>query len=161
ILLANGGGGFQPAMNLFAGAAAVVVSDFDGDGNLDVLASAGSVFFGTGTGTFSAAHYIPGASASAVALADFDGDGLADLVFPASTSGRVLLGTRQGTFQVPPFQTVGENPMSVASGDFNGDGRLDLDSVTAVITADLNGDGKLDAAVTGVTSTVNVFLGRG
>ena len=114
----------------------------------------------------------------------------AKVPIPPTTGASGSERPRQGTFQVPPFQTVGENPMSVASGDFNGDGRLDLvtassvsggaivllgkndgtfdmtqngvnDGVTSVITADLNGDGKLDAAVTGVTSTVNVLLGRG
>ena len=47
----------------------------------------------------------------------------------------MLLGTRSGSFQTPPYQTVGENPMAVASGDFNGDGRLNLVTASSVSSA--------------------------
>src|SRR5204863_530848 len=56
----------------------------------------------------------------------------------------VLLGEGDGTFQAPQSYAVGHAPSSVAVGDFDGDGHLDL----AVAYQDLHGG-------------VSVFLGNG
>src|SRR5262245_1441669 len=68
-----------------------------------------------------------------VAVADFNGDGHSDLaVADAGTwplyAGRVnvLLGMGDGTFQAAQSFPAGRYSHSVAVGDFNGDGRLDL-----------------------------------
>src|SRR2546429_106496 len=87
LLLGRGDGTFQPAVNYGAGASphAVVVSDFNGDGKVDLaVANAGagsvSVLLGKGDGTFQAAvNYGAGASPYAVVVGDFNGDGKADL----------------------------------------------------------------------------------
>src|SRR5262249_14693957 len=92
-----------------------------------------SVLLGNGDGTFdpaiaSATGYGP----LSLAVGDFDGDGNLDLV-TANFYGpdvSVLLGNGDGAFQAPssisldfPFP---QNPASMAVGDFNGDGKMDL-----------------------------------
>src|SRR5215813_3339195 len=67
-----------------------------------------------------------------VAVGDFNGDGIPDLAVANSQSFfstgyvSVLLGNGDGTFQPARNLDVGRSPYSVAVGDFNGDGKLDL-----------------------------------
>ena len=100
-------------------------------------------------------------------------------VFPSCSPGMVsiMLGNGDGTFQPRTSYAVGRQPYSVALGDFNGDGKLDLAVANAldnsvsvllgngdgtfqtqttyatgsgpyvVVANDFNGDGKLDLAV--------------
>ena len=94
--------------------------------------SAVLISLGKGDGTFIAEPVSPavGAYPSNVAAGDFNKDGNADL---AVTSGSgpgfitILLGHGDGTFTAatanPP---VGNSPLGLAVGDFNGDGILDL-----------------------------------
>src|SRR5262249_19209976 len=61
--------------------------------------------------------------------ADFNGDGFSDLVksSPQSPDVLVYLGLGDGTFrQQQPILKGGDFNTSLAEGDFNGDGRLDL-----------------------------------
>jgi hypothetical protein len=95
-----------------------------------------NVLLGNGDGTFAPpVHYFTGDNTSSVAVGDVDGDGTLDLVVanygrsPFYDSGvSVLLGNGDGTFQ--PARNVFLNPQrpptSVAVGDFNGDGLLDI-----------------------------------
>jgi hypothetical protein len=97
-----------------------------------------------------------------VAIGDFNGDGVPDLALglvqiadceECSTGSQlvcVYLGVGDGTFRVPncynavaEFSTYSQGNVSLATGDFNGDGKLDLVS--------LNADG----------TTLSVFLGNG
>jgi hypothetical protein len=64
-----------------------------------------------------------------------------------SSTVSVLLGNGNGTFQTPMNLAVGLSPFSVAIGDFNGDGELDL------VTANATGSG--------VIGTISVLLGNG
>jgi hypothetical protein len=224
VLLGNGDGTFQPAQSYASGgvyALSVAVGDFNGDGKSDVVVanecqtsacSGGSVgvLLGNGDGTFQPAQsYTSGGSATtSVAVGDFNGDGKPDVALAnvcqtsACSSGgiSVLLGNGDGTFQPPQsFASGGQNAYSVAVGDLNGDGKLDLAVgnqcqtsacnsggisvllgngdgtfqppqsyasggvfVLSVALGDLNGDGKLDVVAGDRRSgDVSVLLGNG
>jgi len=152
VLLGNGDGTFQTAQNYASGGnntTSVAVKDLNGDGRTDlvlanqcqVLGDCGvgsvSVLMGNGDGTFQAAqNYISdGAFAQSVGLGDWNGDKKADLAIVnqcqnnGSCSGTVtvLLGNGDGTFQAPPtYASGGYDAGSVAVGDLNRDGKLDL-----------------------------------
>ena len=69
-----------------------------------------------------------------VAVGDFNGDGKLDLAVAnggdlssgAGGNVTVLLGNGDGTFQTAVAFAADDIPQSVAVGDFNGDGKLDL-----------------------------------
>jgi len=132
---------------------------------------------------------------NAVAAADFNGDGIPDLAVSNSNSGAttltILLGNGDGTFTATPTNpTVGLYPDSISTGDFNGDGIVDLavssvddikvtillgngdgtfsasptlntvSTPQSVATGDFNNDGIQDLAVVNATSVL-IFLGNG
>ncbi len=142
VLLGNGSGGFAAASGSpFAAGTlppSVAVGDFNGDGIADLaVANSGdntvSVLLGNGDGTFTVASGSPfavGSGPVSVAVADFSGDGIADLAVANHLGGTVtvLLGNGSGGFTAAsgsPFP-AGGYPVSVAVGDFNGDGKTDL-----------------------------------
>ncbi len=138
VLLGLGDGTFQAAVNYTAGTAPIflAVGDFNADGKAD-LAVANyssnnvSVLLGLGNGTFQGAvNYSAGSFPRSVAVGDFNGDGKADLAVAKAYAGSgnvsVLLGFGNGTFQAALNYNAGTNPVSVAVGDFNGDGGSDL-----------------------------------
>jgi hypothetical protein len=146
ILLGNGDGTFQPAVNYPAGIHpdVVVAGDFNGDGKLDLAVTFSgsyptylggvSVLLGNGDGTFQPAkQYAAGLFPGAVVVGDFNGDGKADLAVvnadentgdPGGVS--ILLGNGDGTFQPAREYAAGSHPTGIVAGDFNGDGKLDL-----------------------------------
>jgi FG-GAP-like repeat len=139
VLLGNGDGTFMPAVAYSAGTLGrdfVTVGDFNGDGKLDIVATAGSVngflggvsvLLGKGDGTFASAVVYPtGVAPGSIAVADFNGDGRLDLAVANDTSVSVLLGRGDGTFQAAVNYPARGQATGVASGDFNGDGKLDL-----------------------------------
>jgi hypothetical protein len=150
VLLGNGDGTFQPAVNYSAGTRSLAVGDFNRDGKLDLVvtdSNAVGVLLGNGDGTFQPPinSSVVGGS---VAVGDFNRDGMLDLVvaYNGSNDLNVLLGNGDGTFQSPVSYNTGPGPTSVAVADFNADGKLDL----AVAT-----NGKTD------NNTVSILLGNG
>jgi hypothetical protein len=164
VLLANGNGTFQAAQAITLEPQispsnpelgplpqhldAVALSDFNGDGTLDLVAAGstlhstfigydengspyyedhvdcyGTVLLGNGDGTFplAAANPMPPISGDA---GDFNNDGRLDLL----TASGVLPGNGDGTFGtfVPYAYSIDLGGASHPVGDFNGDGKLDV-----------------------------------
>ncbi len=155
VLLGNGNGTFQPAVQYSTGTnthpVSVAVGDLTGDGEPDLVtanwgANDVSVLMGNGDGTFEpAVPYTTGRWPSSVAVGDLTGDGDLDLVIVNGFDVNVLLGNGDGTFQAELDYPTDSDPSSVAVGDFNGDGKLDL----------VTGNGGGDAY------TVSMLLGNG
>jgi hypothetical protein len=164
MLLGNGDGTFQPARDFATGASpqSVAAGDFNGDGRPDLAVANNldggtvSVLLGNGDGTFQdASPFAAGLFPAAMAVGDFNRDGVPDLAVANSgnpgnfSTVSVLLGNGDGTFQAPQDFAVGNVPVSVAVGEFNGDGIQDLavanggGNVSVLLG---NGDGTFQAA---------------
>jgi hypothetical protein len=160
VLLGRGDGTFEGPVAYPTGDAsrpvAVALADLDGDDVLDLAVAdwwgdAVAVLLGKGDGTFATAdRYTTGVSPQSVAVGDLNQDGAADLAVATEDSHAVsvLLGHGDGTFhdQAALYSTgTDSNPTSVAVGDLNGDGTLDLAAATegsnAVAVLLGNGDG--------------------
>ena len=148
VMLNNGDGTFGPKTNypLSFQTQDVAAADFTGDGKLDLAVtlndpnSSLAVLIGTAAGTFNAPVYFANSSgfdSPSILALDVNNDGKADVVILHSIacftapcmSGHsitVLLGNGNGTFQFPREIDVGVLPHSMAAGDFNRDGRIDL-----------------------------------
>ena len=174
----------------------VTTGDFNADGNLDlavtnILTNNISIFLGTGTGSFGSPSTLPvGTLPISIVAGDFNNDGKLDLAVTNTANINtisVLLGLGTGTFETPmsfpllggtPNPVLVIRPVSIATGDLNRNGNLDLaaanslgDTVAVllgtgtgsfgpathfsvgsqplgVVAEDLNRDGILDLAVT-------------
>jgi FG-GAP-like repeat len=206
---------FLPAVPFPVGVrpGAVAVADFNNDlkpdlavvnlGPLSTSQSSVSVLLGNGNGSFQPAVtttvFNSGPSlgvALSLAVGDFNGDGLPDVALntlgAANSAVEVMLGKGDGHFQPDhPILPVGQSPFSVAVGDLDGNGALDIVTANgsgtlsvllgngdgsfqthvdlpvggaprAVAVDDFNRDGKLDIVTAQqLTDTVSVLLGQG
>ncbi len=165
--LGLGNGKFGAATNFGGDALGFALGDFNGDGFLDVASSyAGfvQIGLGTGSGTFSTGAgislpFVGGISFLAapeyITVADFNGDGHLDLAVgllneAAPQNLALVFGAGDGTF---PTQTMlpEECPCALATGDFNGDHKVDLamgNSLANTVSIALgNGNGTFPAPV--------------
>ena len=144
ILLGNGDGTFQAAVNFDAGAGPqeIAVGDFNGDHKLDLAvllvgdATNGpgfSVLLGNGDGTFQGPHFLPLESmAAGMAVVDLNLDKKSDIAITITNINQqimsllVFISTGDGTFESPKSRTLPIGEGSLATGDFNKDGKPDL-----------------------------------
>ena len=163
ILLGNGDGTFSLKGTVKVGSFpnSAAVGDFNRDGNLDlaVVNSHGnkvSILLGNGDGSFiQKSPVATGDSPDAIVASDFNHDGILDLAVTnycgndssckSSGSVSVLLGAGDGTFRQSSILLKNyHRPHSIAAGDFNADGNIDLvvGGVTETMGLVLMGDGK-------------------
>ena len=149
------------------GPVAVVTGDFDGDGKLDLAIANStdkniSIFIGNGDGTFKTqVSYTatPLNSIAAIAIGDFNSDGIPDMAVAGnpSTGGAVVIMQNNGsgvfTDVTTSGITVGSAPSSIAVGDFNLDGNLDL----AVVNQTSNSVSVLSGNGSGSTFASSTF----
>ena len=152
-----------------------------------------------GTALKNSTQYPVGPNSQNVIAADFNGDGAYDLAVSdfgslSDNSGgnvRIFLGKGDGTFTPGAVISTVVTPAAMHSGDFNGDGKMDLavgeitgnaidvllgngdgsfqtpiklsiaDIPNSIVVDDFNKDGKLDLAVANYDGMVSVFLGTG
>jgi FG-GAP-like repeat/FG-GAP repeat len=116
----------------------IAVADFTGEGAPDIAVAGGddavSLLVNTGGGTFADGNLRATGAAGTVSrltTAHVDGDGLADIVAAAAgatPAALVLRGVGGGGFAALGPQPLGLPfaPLSIATGDFNGDGATDI-----------------------------------
>ncbi|HKM46313.1 MAG TPA: FG-GAP-like repeat-containing protein, partial [Terriglobales bacterium] len=162
-MLGNGKGGFTAGSSFATDGYPnnVVVADFNGDKNLDFLVGqhgyAGGQWMtmglGDGDGTFRSSQsygYSWSGLVSQIATADLNNDGNLDIVEAGGGTGvgiTVMLGSSHGVFG---------SPISTAVGC----GQANRNGVNSIAVGDVNGDGKVDVVATslniGITNCENV-----
>lgn len=134
--LGDGLGGFgehDTVVNGEGGPNRVILADFNNDRALD-MAVAGPdegvilIYLGDGQGGFT----LPPEEIEDIKkdhdliAADFNADGKVDLATVTAAAVEVFLGDGTGSFALSAELTVNPDPASLASGDLNNDGKLDL-----------------------------------
>lgn len=172
VLLGNGDGSFQTAVNYDSGglgASSVAIADLNADGRADMVVTnlcyrdspyspycaygAVAVLMGNGNGTFQAPlSYASGTDPGldndtrAVVVTDMNGDGMPDLIVLNWGAPSILFANVDGTFQPPTCcRNPGLNAPGMSVVDVNGDGQPDV--VISEHTASLPSSGVNDALV--------------
>lgn len=146
-------------------ATSLAAADLNGDGITDLAVADAvnnsvHVLLGSGHGAFAPQKdYTLGSDVpTSILIADVNHDGVPDLVL--ATTGNhidVLLGNGDGTFQAVKSSTLPMEPASIALGDLDGDGIMDLvaageSGTTTLATLRGNGDGTFQPATSYTTA---------
>jgi Bacterial Ig-like domain (group 3)/FG-GAP-like repeat len=175
LLPGNGDGTFQGLPNLPVGPTGFVAADFNRDGFTDIafIGDNGNLTtaVGRGDGTLAVTSQIPATAGEFLLAADFNADGRPDIaailpgvpmqeIFPDSQL-IFYKGNGDGTFQSPStgIDLHITGAVHAATGDFNGDGHLDIVvsaigaqpnqglSTQAILAVPGNGDGSFGTPV--------------
>ena len=188
LYLNNGSGIFDTARNFGPNSGfteSVALGDIDGDGDLDIVAGyrrgaypevggQNVIYLNDGLGDFAASRHlgIDLHDTESVALGDIDGDGDLDIVagnsryhISPAAQNVIYLNDGAGDLTVRTFGTGDDNTYSVALGDMDGDGDLDIVAgnklqQNAIYLND--GAGNFDSAFyfgTGLDTTMSVAVG--
>lgn len=149
VLLGDGSGGLLLKQEFFTSymTKGIAIGDLSGDGISDLMVGVYDSayvesFVNRGDGTFGASipngAQAPGLQTGFVA-ADFNGDGRLDVITSTrsnvseTTAGTVteLSGNGDGSLTYFAQYTVGQVPLAITVGDFNGDGRPDVATANA------------------------------
>lgn len=196
LLFGNGDGTFRSVQyvstaGIGAGVGSVAAADFNGDGFQDLVipvcppgcsgASGFALFLSDGAGGYqqpSTFTTTAAVGAEWIAVGDFNGDGKPDVaVFNecdatcAGTSVSVFLNSGNGNFAVGVvYEIGGSNPLAIVTGDFKGNGKLDIAMLNQCYTSSCggqgsvavllnNGDGTFQPVITTPTNGLNGVYG--
>jgi len=157
VLFGNGDGTFQAPVTYHLGQDMdnFVVGDFNGDGKPDLFVNEGlligAILLNTGKGRFPTVANYEFSNFTEFVVADFNRDGRSDVVAVGfqSAFAEIAVAGPGGSLPLPRGYFVhGETATSVTTGDFNGDGHVDL----AVACATLGGP---------QVGVLNVLRGKG
>jgi hypothetical protein len=191
IFIGNGDGTFQPPSELpMIFGSFLTTADFNADGRADVAVSGIEgiyVFLGDGHGGF-AAPRISALGSTSFTVGDFNGDGFPDLAEDDFLDVLIQLGNGDGTFTQGATLTTGNGSNTMATGDFDLDGKLDLavavyqdgnlivfpglgdgtfgpgvstpagDNIGPILVSDFDANGRLDVAVLIYYSSIEILL---
>jgi hypothetical protein len=173
ILLGNGHGKFALQVKYPGGPTPqwLAVGDFNADNKLDIAVAdfggAMALMLGNGDGTFKkpALIQLTNTQPSAIVASDFNGDGKLDVAVAENIPNvvAVFFGKGNGTFMAPRNFGSGEGE-SLAMGDFNADGVMDLiTGGTSNLVHLLLGkaDGTFNKAITLPSAQSGVQVGMG
>lgn len=199
----SGNGGFTetPIIPTDRAPGSYAIGDFNGDNHIDVAVDTTllqepfgggfAVYLGDGSGAL-VPSFTSSIGANPIITDDVNGDGHLDLIMRAqvatgTTDVSVLLGDGAGAFAEVEVLDEGETPIRLATGDFNGDGDVDLvalattnlriflgegdgrfsletliggNDATDMSVADFNQDGVSDILLTG-GNKITIFPGNG